>query len=149
MEKVISFIPPDRGRACDGCTKCCQWLSAEVFGFKFGDGLPCTFLNHQGCSIYESRPDVCRSFQCYWKIDLNVPKWLKPDNSNVIMREGKLGSFTCISIIFAGKPDNKIYAWMKEQALEGKNFIILATNEIISEDADFKKFVLVTSKEYT
>ena len=148
MQTSITFIPPDRGRACNGCTKCCEWPSAESHGFKFGNGLPCTFLKDNGCSIYECRPDGCKSFQCYWKTELTIPEWLKPDNSNVIMSEEQLAQYKYISILYAGKPEKSVFDWMKEQSKSGINFLIWNTKEVISEDTNFKTFVKVMSKEY-
>ena len=148
MQASITFIPPDRGRACNGCTRCCEWPSAEVYGFKFGSGLPCTFLKGNGCGIYEYRPDGCKAFQCYWKTELSVPEWLKPDNSNVIMSEEQLAQYKYISILYAGKPKKLVFDWMKEQSKSGINFLIWNTKEVISEDTNFKTFVKVMSKEY-
>jgi hypothetical protein len=148
MQQTITFIPPDRGRACNGCTKCCTWLSAEAFGFKFGEGLSCTFLNTCGCSIYESRPDVCKAFQCLWKTDLTIPEWLKPDLVNVIMIEKQLSKFKYIEIIYADKPNPKIFDWCREQSALGLSFMIFDTKEIISNNKDFKDLVKVISKEY-
>jgi Fe-S-cluster containining protein len=148
MQASITFIPPDRGRACDGCTRCCEWLSAEAYGFKFGNGLPCTFLKGHGCGIYECRPNGCKAFQCQWKTELNIPEWLKPDQVNVIMAEERLSNFTYISVVYAGKPDKRVFEWFDEQSKLGINFLIWHTKETISTDMDFKNYIKIISKEY-
>ena len=148
IQASITFIPPDQGRACDGCTKCCEWPSAEAYGFKFGNGLPCTFLKDSGCGIYECRPTGCRSFQCYWKTQLAIPEWLKPNNSNVIMSEEQLAQYKYISILYAGKPKKSVFDWMHEQSKLGVNFLIWNTKETISIDMNFKNFVKIMSKEF-
>ena len=148
MQQTITFIPPDSGRACNGCTKCCEWLTAEAYGFKFGNGLPCTFLKGSGCGIYECRPDGCKSFQCYWKANINIPEWLKPSNVNIIMGKEQMGPFEYVSVMYAGKPDVKVFDWMQEQANTGINFLIWNTKEVVSNDLNFKQYIKVISKEY-
>jgi hypothetical protein len=146
MKQEVTFIPPDRGRPCAGCTKCCQWLVAEVAGHKFGDGTPCYFLRDQGCGIYESRPIGCRSFQCLWKIDLNIPEWLKPNLVDVIMKTERLGTFEYVSISFAGNPDPRVFDWAREQ--KDMNFIIWNTKKVISNNEEFKNFYRVLNTNF-
>jgi hypothetical protein len=148
MQTSITFFPPDRGRSCDGCTRCCEWLSAEAYGFKFGNGLACTFLKGNGCGIYECRPDGCKAFQCHWKTELDIPEWLKPDQVNVIMAEERLSNFTYISVVYAGKPDKRVFEWFNEQSKLGINFLIWHTRETISTDMDFKNYIKIMSKEF-
>ena len=148
FEKKIIFIPPDKGRECAGCTQCCTWLSAEAYGFKFGSGVSCTFLKDNGCSIYESRPDGCRAFQCLWKTDLSIPEHLKPNLVNVILGEEYLGKFKYTSIVYAGRPDTTVFDWIQEQAQLGRNFIVWNTKEVISNNKEFKDFVGLISKQY-
>ena len=148
MQTSITFIPPDRGRACDGCTQCCEWPTAEAYGFKFGNGLACTFLKGSGCGIYECRPNGCRAFQCHWKTELSVPEWLKPNNSNVIMGEEQIAQYRYISVLYAGKPMKSVFDWMTEQSKLGVNFLIWNTKETISIDMDFKNYIKIISKEY-
>lgn len=38
--------------------------------------VPCKHLTETGCGIYESRPQVCRSFECHW---LNGKGASRPD----------------------------------------------------------------------
>jgi hypothetical protein len=146
--QTITFFEPDRGRPCNGCTQCCTWLSSEAFGFKFGSGLPCTFLKDSGCSIYECRPDGCKAFQCLWKTDIDIPEWLKPNQSNVIMAEERFGNFTYICIVYAGKPDLRVFDWINEQVEKDINFMIWNTREVFSNNKDFKDFMKVISKQY-
>jgi Fe-S-cluster containining protein len=146
--QTVTFFEPDRGRPCDGCTKCCTWLRAEAYEYKFGDGVSCGYLKDTGCGIYETRPDGCRSFQCYWKTNLEIPEWLKPNQVNVIMKHEYISRFKYINICFAGEPDPRIYDWMEEQSNLGINFKVYDTKQIISKDKDFILFHELLSKEY-
>jgi Fe-S-cluster containining protein len=66
-----------RKRNCDSCNLCCFYLEIESkpgYSTRLDTGediakparSACRFLNDQGCSIYESRPLVCRQFRCDW-----------------------------------------------------------------------------------
>ena len=76
---------PDR--SCDGCTKCCDgWLSGHAYGKYFNPGRPCHFAGVNGCTIYNDRPDdPCKTFNCEWILNADIPEWLKPDRANVII----------------------------------------------------------------
>ena len=84
-------------RECGECTRCCEGWEltdvAEHIGFV-GVGLPCRFVDlGKGCTIYEDRPTVCRHYKCEWlKDDMhNIPDWLKPNESNIIITEKPWG----------------------------------------------------------
>ena len=78
---------PTPQRECGGCTACCQgWLSGVAHGREFYPGVPCHFIGCNGCSIYEERPESpCRTYSCEWLKNPDVPEWMKPSESNVIL----------------------------------------------------------------
>jgi hypothetical protein len=39
----------------------------------------------RGCSIYENRPPVCKSFACEWLINPDMPDFWKPSVSNLLV----------------------------------------------------------------
>lgn len=71
-------------RDCGDCTKCCTWLSGEAHGYKFGNGKSCKFLCSSGCSIYEDRPSVCKTYYCAWSQELIDEKY-KPNKCGFII----------------------------------------------------------------
>jgi len=74
-------------RECGDCTACCQgWLSGVVNDREFYPGMPCHFKGCNGCSIYEDRPESpCKTYSCEWLKNDNVPEWMKPSESGVII----------------------------------------------------------------
>ena len=57
----------DTRRSCDSCSLCCKLLAIE--GVEERPGF--TWCRHcrpgkGGCSIYDHRPEACRSFVCGW-----------------------------------------------------------------------------------
>lgn len=92
-------------RTCGSCTKCCEgWLFGEALGHKFYKGKPCHFVAiGKGCTIYEKRPkDPCVSYKCGWLTNLDIPEWLKPETSNVIIDTREIEGHSYIKLAEAG-----------------------------------------------
>lgn len=117
-------------RNCDGCTKCCEgWLTGTIHGKSMWPGKPCHFVQlGKGCSIYEARPDdPCKSFICEWKRDFDIPEWLKPSLSNVIIRKSyvKISDVDVefIQVIEAGSViTSQILNWIFLELVIGKQY---------------------------
>ena len=108
------------GKSCGSCTMCCK--SLEIDHFKKPMGVMCSHcVNNNGCTIYDTRPDVCREFLCEWIMDRTMSQVLRPD---------KIGT------IFMEDPDNddyqavcdpsKPYAW--RHPLVFKHLVQMAKN---------------------
>ena len=56
------------GRECGECSMCCKLLPIEDPELKKAAGKWCQHCHPKrgGCTIYETRPAVCRSFACVW-----------------------------------------------------------------------------------
>ena len=63
------LTPPPKARACGPCAECCTAMGiAEI---NKPAGVRCSHLIPRGdggehCGIYETRPNSCRTFACYW-----------------------------------------------------------------------------------
>ena len=102
-------------RSCDGCTKCCEgWLWSEAHGHKFWPGRPCHFLGEKKCSIYENRPvDPCVNFRCEWLDNENIPEWMKPNVSNVIIYKRIENDSEILEFTEAGsRLDSRVLSWI-------------------------------------
>ena len=61
-------------RECGGCTACCFTPGIVELG-KARDTLCAHALPGAGCMRYETRPEVCRGFSCFWMYEGNdAPK---------------------------------------------------------------------------
>jgi len=74
-------------RQCNQCTACCEGrLDGKVYDKYFQPGRSCYFMFETGCSIYENQPEnPCKSYQCEWLNNSDIPEWLKPNLSKVII----------------------------------------------------------------
>jgi uncharacterized cysteine cluster protein YcgN (CxxCxxCC family) len=75
-------------RNCDGCVACCNGtLSAMIGDHEVYRGSPCPHISCEklNCSIYNDRPEVCKQFRCLWLIQDDIPEWMKPSNSGILL----------------------------------------------------------------
>lgn len=89
MSPVVSdsdrFFSLVSNRECGECMVCCQYLSISAPGLnKPADVLCGNCIINRGCSIYDTRPNVCRTWHCLWRRMESLPDALRPDRSNVI-----------------------------------------------------------------
>jgi hypothetical protein len=80
-----SFVVPDR--ECGTCTSCCRDLAIIEDGMKKLPGVNCEHCDMAAglCRIYESRPNVCRTFDCAWRSLPYMDESWRPDRSGVLM----------------------------------------------------------------
>ena len=75
-----------QGKSCGPCTMCCK--SLVIDHFKKDAGILCTHCKLQaGCQIYETRPQICRDFECDWLMERTIPQTLRPDKVGTILME--------------------------------------------------------------
>lgn len=121
MNKIIPIKSIDR--SCDGCTACCEgWLQGNAYGYEFWPGRKCHFLGEKSCTIYEDRPYApCQKFKCEWLINHDIPEWMKPNLSKVILRSLTVNGFTYLKANEAGeKMDASVLSWLFSYLVDGK-----------------------------
>ena len=77
-------------RSCGDCSMCCEgFLAADIHGYQMMQGVPCHFKAQSSegcCSIYDNRPPVCVNYKCLYMLSpKQVPEWMKPNRSDVIL----------------------------------------------------------------
>jgi Fe-S-cluster containining protein len=75
------------GRTCGSCNVCCVALTIDDKALQKVQGYRCRHtLPDNGCAIYETRPDTCRTFFCGWRRLKWIRETLRPDISGVLVR---------------------------------------------------------------
>jgi uncharacterized protein len=99
-------VIPVVGRSCGTCSMCCKLGTvAEV---DKPDGQWCQYCTtKKQCDIYESRPNVCRTYYCYYMLSDLGEEW-KPSTAKLMVSAMANGS-ACITVD-PDRPD----AWKKE-----------------------------------
>jgi len=74
------------GKNCGTCVMCCKVL--DIDEFKKPAGVLCqNCASGGGCSIYATRPQVCRDYECLWLTERSYPMTLKPDRVGTILMD--------------------------------------------------------------
>lgn len=144
MEKTIKFYVDHIGKSCDGCTKCCEgWLTTKVYDFEIGPGVGgCRFLGTKGCSIYQVRAyDPCQTFQCGWKENNNVPDFMKPNISNVIILVRILEDIPFYRIVKCGEE-------LRQEVIDWANAFSKKGHHLIAYDSDSNLLVFSESRKF-
>jgi hypothetical protein len=107
-----------RPKACGACTQCCKVLAVQELGKPMG--VLCSHcVSGKGCGIYDTRPASCRSFECVWLMDPEMPHRFRPDLTKVVLDQDPEGR-RLIARCDAANPQawrrNPIYAALKRYA---------------------------------
>lgn len=74
-------------RTCGGCTMCCRTMSVDAIAKPRDKWCPECAIG-VGCKIYDTRPELCRTFECVWLQDKGglFPDRARPDRSYVVVQ---------------------------------------------------------------
>lgn len=82
-------------------------------------GRMCHFKGPGHCTIYDQRPGLCVNFRCEWIDNNDIPEWLKPSLSKVIMYRRMVNDIGYINIVETGaKMDSTHLNWIILHALQ-------------------------------
>jgi hypothetical protein len=76
--------PAIPARACGDCVACCKVLNIDEPDMVKPADQMCMHCTGKGCGIYESRPQVCRSWDCVWRRIASMPLETRPDHLGVL-----------------------------------------------------------------
>ena len=77
---------PVPGRECGGCTVCCVLLEIQEPSIAKPAGVACRHLMEgTGCAIHATRPDVCRTWMCGWRLIPGLSDEWRPDRSGILI----------------------------------------------------------------
>ncbi|MCV0397630.1 MAG: hypothetical protein K5872_17470 [Rhizobiaceae bacterium] len=75
------------GRECGGCTECCRFIPIRHEVLEKPTNLMCPHCaGGKGCTVYDLRPSMCRTWECGWKLTPTVPADWRPDRSGLVFR---------------------------------------------------------------
>jgi len=82
-------------RSCGECTLCCRLLPVDDYVAIDGRELPgalhkpagerCPHQRHNGCAIYDRRPDCCRMWSCRWLTSDDTRDIRRPDRCHYVI----------------------------------------------------------------
>jgi hypothetical protein len=109
---------------------CCKVLAVDELAKAAGTA--CVHLARGGgCGIYAERPHACRTFECVWLMDPEMPHRFRPDQTKVMLDQDA-GGMRLIARCDPGNPQawrrQPIYGALKVYAAQhwGAGRIVLA-----------------------
>jgi len=94
----LDLVP---GRSCGECTVCCTVMAIDKPDIQKQAGVTCRHC-HGGCTIYETRPKLCRDFHCGWRQLPILDDGWRPDRSGVFVEIEVIEQETALSLILVG-----------------------------------------------
>lgn len=88
MATLNTVVP---GRSCGTCTLCCKVMAITELNKPVGKWCP-HCKPGVGCTIYGTRPNECRTFNCMWLMDSRLHEGWKPSNSKMVLTTGDGGN---------------------------------------------------------
>ena len=74
------------GRECGECTACCTHLHVDEPDLQKHGGVTCSNCKeNSGCAIYATRPKICRTWFCSWRIMAQFDESWRPDKSGILI----------------------------------------------------------------
>ena len=85
-EAIVEAGKAHSGRACGTCSMCCYALDIETPELSKPANSWCRHCRpgHGGCSIYATRPPVCRAFGCAWLVNEKVADYWFPQRAKIV-----------------------------------------------------------------
>jgi hypothetical protein len=80
----LVFGQPLADRPCGDCVACCILLNIDEPELVKPEGAICPNCTGAGCGIYDTRPQVCRGWNCAWKRIPSLPPETRPDRLGVM-----------------------------------------------------------------
>ena len=91
------------GRSCGDCTVCCTAMAIDKPEIQKEAGVTCRHCVGS-CSIYETRPPLCRDYHCGWRqLSILDESW-RPDRSGVFVELEPVQGQTGLSLVLVGNP---------------------------------------------
>jgi hypothetical protein len=73
-------------RSCGACSLCCKLLPVAALGKPHDRWCDRCRPGDGGCSIYETRPQICRDFACAWLASATVGEHWYPQHSKMVVQ---------------------------------------------------------------
>ena len=96
----IALVP---GRDCGGCTVCCTVMAIDKPEIQKEAGVTCRHCAG-GCTIHDTRPQLCRDYHCGWRQLAMLDEGWRPDRSGVFVELEPIAGQTGLSLVLVGNP---------------------------------------------
>ena len=136
------------GRSCGACSLCCKLALVEELDKPAGVWCRHCAPGRGGCTIYETRPPVCRNWSCCWIQDARLGQEWYPLTSKMILSMENAGKRLCVRVepshadIWRREPYySQLKQWSYTAVEAGQQIIVYINKRVIvilpDKDVDF------------
>ena len=72
-------------RSCGSCSLCCKVMAITALDKPAGAWCGHCRPGREGCTIYPTRPEECRTFTCLYLLDARLGEEWRPSNSKIVL----------------------------------------------------------------
>jgi hypothetical protein len=86
LEADIAKFAKEAGRECGSCTLCCKLIAVNEGELNKPAGVWCPHCKiGNGCTIYATRPQACRTWTCMWLVRDDVDEYWYPAKCKMVL----------------------------------------------------------------
>lgn len=137
---MSSKIPLYELRSCGDCDLCCKHLPVKEYDSPAGE-----YCKHcdSGCTIHETRAQVCRDFECLWKLQPQIPEEYRPD------RIGIFFEMPALTDVYIGHIERKTpQGWTMIQKILETNSLVVDKKIYLKEGDSPERVMRMLSESY-
>ncbi len=124
----MSMTEQTPGRSCGGCTACCETMEIREPNWKKPAGMRCPYAGATGCMRYETRPDVCRGFECAWLSGF-LDEGDRPDKIGAIFTTSRQGKpAIMVHMLEPGEPQGRLKELIGQLLANGRYVVKITLN---------------------
>jgi hypothetical protein len=115
---LIAAARQRSGRSCGSCSQCCKTLSIDAPELQKPMERWCEHCRpgKKGCTIYETRPNICKAFACGWLLNRAIEEIWFPAKSKIVIHYHRDGpQIICAFVVDASTP----HRWREEPYFSG------------------------------
>ena len=118
-------------RECNGCTACCTWLIGDAYGWEFGEGKSCRFLECNNCGVHKVRPEPCENYFCAWAQEIIDEKY-KPDKCGFLIsvENGENGQYLKVVEIEKNSINDDVLNYFKSWSIQMNAPVVYSKSNI-------------------
>lgn len=127
--RIMLTEQPTPGRSCGSCTLCCKVLAVPEIAKPAGHWCP-QARKGTGCSIYDTRPEMCREFRCLW-LQGHLSAEHKPDRIHGVVVPTKDGKNLQVMEDpgFPGLARQALHEVLQAFVADGTNYVVIVTGQ--------------------
>lgn len=152
MASIGNGPPLAPGRSCGKCSLCCKLLHVVELQKPANKWCKHCRPGYGGCSIYETRPQICRGYACGWLMSDKVSEEWFPLHSHMVLSLGVFNSIQTVTVTVDPRfpwmwQQQPYYAQLKQMSRRGLHVTDAADILLVHVRVDDRVWLLVPNDD--